>query len=293
MYGRGWTLASAVAPAYNLAYPDIVEQPNGDVVALMVRESPVGSACNSTDFVAIGGCGVSAHIIPLPLISGLRAQLANNTPSSLVSRALLLDHRGGGGGSGESFPSPLWPELNIGPGGLTVEAWIDVPQISEGFPTSLDEAPHTMPAVVLDCVGPSGSGSGGGGQRGVALRPAASGDGSVELELRWGPGSSSVVTVRSEPGLLVPGQRVHVAAVVDGGPQMVYFVANGRFCDGGQAEVFGYRFYPFVGNVSSGVAPSSVCTVGGAQVVRVRAYGDRLTVSELIGNYRVGPGFDN
>ena len=270
LYGRGWTAESAVAPAYDLAYPDIVEQPDGPIVALVVRENPPGSACNNTDFLAIGGCGVSAHTIPASLIAGLRKQLAK-APTPLVSRDLLFDRRGG---SAVPFPAPAWPDLNVGPGGLTLEAWIDVP-------AHVSIATVASMSAVLDCIGPDG-------HAGIVLRLGTSGDGSIELELRWGPESTEAATLRSERGLLVPGQRLHLAAIVDAGPQMVYFIANGRFCDGGDAEVFGYRFFRFVGNVSG--ATTSMCTVGGSEVVRMRAYGDRLTVSEVIGNYRAWPG---
>ena len=76
-----------------------------------------------------------------------------------------------------------------------------------------------------------------------------------------------------------------IAVVVDGGPQLVSWVHNGLFSDGGEGRVFGYEFFEQVGNVNGG----DECRVGG-DVVRVRVYDRAMRTAELIQNYRGGSG---
>jgi hypothetical protein len=105
------------------------------------------------------------------------------------------------------------------------------------------------------------------------------------------------VSVQSQPGLMYNStsstagpqqQHHHVAVVIDGGPQLVSFVADAKFADGGDTQVFGYTFFKSVGNLNGGdgrIEGSASCTVGDG-AARVRVYGTQLLVSELIHNYR-------
>ncbi|MEI8206941.1 MAG: sialidase family protein [Kiritimatiellales bacterium] len=55
----------------------------------------------------------------------------------------------------------------------------------------------------------------------------------------------TVALNESESGMLLPGQTHAVAIVVDGGPKIVSFVIDGKFCDGGTQRQFGWsRFSP-------------------------------------------------
>ena len=76
-----------------------------------------------------------------------------------------------------------------------------------------------------------------------------------------------------------------MAVVVDGGPQMVYFVVDGRFLDGGSAQVFGYTFFRAIGNLNA-EGTTGFCSV---DAVRLRMYDTHLRVSELISNFRAAP----
>ncbi|MFA5689107.1 MAG: sialidase family protein [Kiritimatiellales bacterium] len=48
-----------------------------------------------------------------------------------------------------------------------------------------------------------------------------------------------------EKGMLIPGKTHFLAIIVDGGPKIVNFIVNGKFCDGGVQRQFGWsRFSP-------------------------------------------------
>ena len=310
LYGRGYTFANASAPAYNLAYPDIAEQQDGSSVVLVVRESPPGSGCNKTEFLKLGGCGISAHRIPPTMVAGLRAQLkggdsntGTDTTSTtsggaagagtgvgsalpLVNRSLLFDLR-----CGASTPAPLWPNVNEAPGGITVEVWTSTNATATALtaPTTRTTGAGVPSGMLLDCRGQDGGG--------VVVSEGASGSMRISLV-----SSTSTVTVQSEPGLLSNAsaahgrEQHHVAAVVDGGPQLVSFVADAKFADGGAAQVFGYTFFKAVGDLNqagghsnAGSGSGATCTVG-TGAARVRVYGTHLLSSELIHNYRATKG---
>ena len=133
-------------------------------------------------------------------------------------------------------------------------------------PTTRTTVPGVPSGMLLDCRGQDGGG--------VVVSEGASGSMRISLV-----SSTSTVTVQSEPGLLSNAsaahgrEQHHVAAVVDGGPQLVSFVADAKFADGGAAQVFGYTFFKAVGDLNQAgghsevlhallgpVQPESVCT---------------------------------
>jgi hypothetical protein len=84
-----------------------------------------------------------------------------------------------------------------------------------------------------------------GSGRGWMLRATERGG----LELIMSDGQTTALNT-SESGLLCPGEERDIAIIVDGGPKVVSFVADGRFCDGGDERQFGWsRFSPLLCNV--------------------------------------------
>ena len=79
-----------------------------------------------------------------------------------------------------------------------------------------------------------------------------------------------------------PRQRA-LAVVIDAGPQMVYFHRNGRFCDGGDNNTFGYTFFRRLPPFWSLTGQPQLCNASGS---RTRVYGTYLTTSELVLNDR-------
>ena len=115
--------------------------------------------------------------------------------------------------------------------------------------------------------------------KGFALLTAA--NGTIEIVLNDGRTENRWL---SDPGMLDGGAPHHVAVIVDGGPKIISFVIDGKFCDGGETRQFGWgRFNP---NLRSANGGQTLRT--GAGVTAVKIYGRALRTSEAIGNYRIG-----
>lgn len=88
----------------------------------------------------------------------------------------------------------------------------------------------------------------------------------------------------ADPGTLAVGRPLHIAAIADGGPKIISFVIDGRFCDGGASRQFGWgRFSPNLQGAAGGpeirLSPAAL---------RLRLYGRALRTSEAIASYRAG-----
>ncbi len=115
--------------------------------------------------------------------------------------------------------------------------------------------------------------------KGFALRTAASG--TIEIVLNDGRTEN---LWQSDPGMLNGGTPHHVAVIVDGGPKIISFVIDGKFCDGGETRQFGWgRFNP---NLRSANGGETLRT--GAGVTAVKIYGRALRTAEAVANYRDG-----
>ena len=106
-----------------------------------------------------------------------------------------------------------------------------------GFAFELLLKPDPKAGILIDGMDAEGRG----------FRLALSRDG--RLELLMGDGQSESRSL-SEP-LLKRGRKNHLVVNVDGGPGIVSFISNGRFCDGGEDSQFGWsRYNPFLKHVS-------------------------------------------
>lgn len=81
----------------------------------------------------------------------------------------------------------------------------------------------------------------------------------------------------------------HVVVTVDGGPKIITFVTNGRFCDGGKERQFGWgRFSPHLRDVSGGDLIRLAGNLRG-KLGALRIYTRPLRTSEAVGNFHAGP----
>jgi len=106
-------------------------------------------------------------------------------------------------------------------------------------------------------------------------------NGTVRIELSDGQAKAAW---DSDPGLLKPGQRHHVVAIIDAGPKIITFIVDGQLCDGDASRQFGFGRYPQpLGDVSGSgelhVAPP---------VEKLGIYRRYLRTSEAIGNFHAG-----
>lgn len=127
--------------------------------------------------------------------------------------------------------------------------------------------------LVLDSRSPDG--------RGLLLRVGDKEN--LELVMSDGRQTSSW---SSDEATLLPGKLTHLTLVVDGGPRVIAFVADGLLQDGGERRQFGWgRFSPHLRDVNSGAAWRIAPHFSG-RVELLRIYGRALMISEAAGNYR-------
>ena len=109
------------------------------------------------------------------------------------------------------------------------------------------------------------------------------GNGQLELVLDDGRTRASW---DSDPRVVSVGKRHHAVVIVDGGPNVISFVVDGRLCDGGDFRQFGWgRFSPHLRHANG----SPRLLVDGA-IDLLRVYGRALRTSEAISNFRSGDG---
>jgi hypothetical protein len=115
--------------------------------------------------------------------------------------------------------------------------------------------------------------------KGFSLRTAA--NGALEIALNDGRTENRWL---SDPGMIEGGTPHHVSVIIDGGPKIISFVIDGKFCDGGDTRQFGWgRFNPNLRSANGG----QTLRVG-AGVTAVKIYGRALRTAEAIANYRAG-----
>ena len=109
------------------------------------------------------------------------------------------------------------------------------------------------------------------------------GNGQLELVLDDGRTRASW---DSDPRAVSVGKRHHAVVIVDGGPNVISFVVDGRLCDGGDFRQFGWgRFSPHLRHANG----SPRLLIDGA-IDLLRVYGRALRTSEAISNFRSGDG---
>ena len=146
--------------------------------------------------------------------------------------------------------------------GLSIDLWIEFGELAAG-------------QVILDNRRELGEGFAiriaEGGAVEIALRD-------IQTECRWG----------CEHGLIKAGARHHVAIIVDGGPRIVSFVIDGRFCDGGDQRQFGWGHFSADLRTVNGAPELKIAPRFAGRILSLRIYDRYLRTSEAIGNWRAG-----
>ncbi len=178
----------------------------------------------------------------------------------------VLDGYLTGTSEGDPFRENLsldWP-LDIAElGGLSIDFWIRFDELSAG-------------QVILDSRGPKG--------KGILLSTTE--QGTVRIDLSDGRAKAAW---DCDPGLLQAGKLHHVVAIVDAGPQIISFVVDGEFCDGGEARTHGWGRHP---EPLGDVGGSEKLRVGeslNGQLKQLRIYRRYLRTSEAVANFHAGP----
>jgi hypothetical protein len=117
------------------------------------------------------------------------------------------------------------------------------------------------------------------GGRGFAIRTARGN--SLEITLHDGRTQNRW---SSDEGVLTAGKLHHAVIVVDGGPNVISFVVDGKFNDGLEQKQFGWgRFHPQLHSLNGGAKLRL-----DPHLLRLLVYGRVLRTSEAIASFRAG-----
>ena len=197
------------------------------------------------------------HEIDPALFEGMWAQLEGG--GEVTKKGLVLDLRGEAAGAAEA-KMPKLPDL-AKDGGFSVDLEIKFADNNE----------HSQ--VLIDSRDADGRGLAVGVDQGGALHVHFSDGKNIG---RWA----------SDPGLLKPGKTHHVTAIVDGGPDIITFVVDGKLCDGGEARQYGWgRFDAKLDDINGSdklrLSPSFA-----GEIHSLRIYDRYLRTSEAVANYQ-------
>jgi hypothetical protein len=215
------------------------------------------------------------HEIPADLLEGMWDALAESlgqtprqpVPPKTDKRLLSLPTEGGTVPAVAPLPSFPWFRIrdyslqdfrgkDTGES-LALELWLALPVVAPG-------------TVLLDSRDAAG--------RGFCLSTIEGG--ALELALSDGQTRNQWA---SDP-VLRAGRRHHVVVNIDGGPRIISYIVDGRFCDGGDARQFGWgRFSPHLRHVN-GAGELRIAS----SVTQVQIHGRVLRTSEAVSRYHQG-----
>lgn len=235
-------------PFIRMSYPDMVE----DKGKYFITETQKNIA--------------RVHEIDGSLLEGMWKELKPSQPAA-IKTGLLLEWNAKNGDDDATAPSlPAFVQRSKRAdystedmrAGLSLDLWVKLGALTPG-------------ETLLDNRTEDG--------KGFALRLAANG----QLEIALNDGRTDNRWL-SDPGMLGLGALHHVSVIIDGGPKIVSFVIDGKFCDGGDTRQFGWgRFNPNFRSANGGQTVRI-----GAGVEAVNIYGRALRTAEAIENYRAG-----
>ena len=230
-------------PLVRMSYPDLVE--DGGKYFLTETQKEVARV-HEIDPALLEGLWTQfdAKVVPdKGLLVDLRAPFPANIRAPELPAFLRRSSRGDYGRE----------DLRAG---FSVELWLRLASAGPG-------------QVLVDNRGKDG--------RGFVVRTAE--DHAVEIVLNDGMTENRW---SSDPRVIAEGKTQHIVAIVDGGPKIITFVADGKLCDGGDARQFGWgRFSPHLKSANGG--PELRIASG---VLRLRIYNRYLRTSEAIAAYR-------
>jgi len=105
------------------------------------------------------------------------------------------------------------------------------------------------------------------------------------LELQMNDGQTQVLWSCDEK-LITAGKRHYVSFIIDGGPNIISVVVDGKFNDGGDSRQFGWgRFSPYF-KTPEGDTDIKIGSKMSGMIDEVNIYSKALRTTEAIGNYR-------
>lgn len=239
-------------PMIRMSYPDLVED-GGDYYLTETQKNIA-----------------RVHKLDRALVEGLWSQFE---PKAATPKGGILQLPAAGQAMPATVAAPALPQflrrsrrpdlaaerLNSG---VSMELWLRLRSIAPG-------------QALLDNRTPEG--------KGFLLRTAP--NGALEIVLSDGRTENHW---SSDPGTILQSRLQHVVVVVDGGPDIISFVIDGKLCDGGDARQFGWgRFSPNLISINGGPTLRIAPGLDG-QVEKLRLYNRYLRTSEAIALFHAG-----
>jgi hypothetical protein len=165
-------------------------------------------------------------------------------------------------GPNASIDMPFLPDLTDD--GFTIDFWIKAEHLNGGQ-TILDNRDQEGRGIVLE----------------ISDRSTINlimNDGNHQASWDSDPGT--------HPGTLKANEWQHVAVVVDGGPNIISFIVNGTFCDGGAVRDYGFGWFDDNMKNVNGAQKAKLSQNLSGEIRMLRIYDRYLFTSKVIGNYR-------
>jgi hypothetical protein len=236
-------------PLVRMSYPDLVEEDGRYYLAETQKDT------------------ARVHLVNPAFVETL---LAQQSADSVTREGLVLELPGAQRGNADAVPMPELPRFVVRDadrpdygskhlrGGFTLDLWINIGTCGPGT-LMVSNRTHDGCGVRLETTH----------DRGLELILS---DGRTENRLR------------SDPGVLSMSGAHHVVVIVDAGPNVMFFVIDGRVNDGAEERQFGWkRFSPHLESPNGGEHLQV-----GTHVRALRLYNRALMVSEAVGNFRAG-----
>jgi hypothetical protein len=110
-----------------------------------------------------------------------------------------------------------------------------------------------------------------------------------KLRLLLDDGVGRMGRAETDAGLLQQGKLHHVSFIIDGGPDIISSVVDGRFCDGGSEHQFGWKWFDtYLEDVTTPDKLLRIAPSLQGEVLSLRLYNRPLRTAEVIQNYYAG-----
>jgi len=163
-------------------------------------------------------------------------------------------------GKNKKYMLPVLPDLNEG--GFSIDLWLSLNDVKAGQKL-LDNRDSKGKGILITTTD----------KQSIKLQI---GDGSITANLE------------SDSGLLTKNKLHHVVFVVDGAPNIITAVIDGKLCDGGREKEYGWgRFSDKLMDVNSSEKLRLSSDFKG-KIEEIRVYNRYLTTSECISNFHAG-----
>ncbi len=195
------------------------------------------------------------HAVDLNLLEGAWNQHAASKISvnGLVLEASFLN-------AGKEQPLKRLPSLEQG--GFAIDLWLEIKDLVPG-------------QVIFDNLDAGGKG----------IKLSVSPKRTIQLSLSDGHITQVWDT---DPGTVKTDRAQHIVFIVDGAPDIITSVVNGKFCDGGRHRQFGWTWFSRNLKDINGTGQLRINPGFKGSISSLRIYNRYLTTSEAVSHYRAG-----